>query len=71
MPEPGQATIDVGGREIKVGMGAELRSGLASSIPLGRAGTPQEAAGAIYLLCLEEASYISGEVLICGGGYSL
>jgi len=40
-------------------------------IPLGRAGTPEEAAGAVYLFCLPESSYISGEVLTVGGGWSL
>ena len=37
-------------------------------IPLGRAGTPDEAAGAVYLLCLPEADYITGEVIVAGGG---
>lgn len=65
------ATIDVGGRAVKVGIGAELMAGLSSAIPLGRAGTPDDAAGAVYILCLDEARYISGQVLVCGGGYSL
>lgn len=67
----GQALIDVGGREIKVGMGSELQAGLAANIPLQRPGSAQEAAGAVYLLCLEEASYITGAVLECTGGYTL
>ena len=40
-------------------------------VPLGRAGTPEEAAGGIYLMCIPESDYISGEVLIVGGGLSL
>ena len=35
-------------------------------IPLGRAGTTDEAAGAVYLLCLPEADYITGEVIVGG-----
>lgn len=71
LPLAGQDSISVQGRTIKVGMGEELKSALASMVPLGRAGTSEEAAGAVYLLCLEEASYITGEVLVCGGGYTL
>ena len=66
-----RTTVDIGGREIRVGMGAELQAALASSIPLGRPGTTAEAAGAVYLLCLDEASYITGAILECTGGYSL
>ena len=29
------------------------------------------AAGAIYLLCLPEADYITGEVIVAGGGWKL
>jgi 3-oxoacyl-[acyl-carrier protein] reductase len=65
----GDATIDVQGREIKVGVNPDLLSAMERMIPLGRAGTPQEAAGAVYLLCTPESDYISGEVIVCGGGY--
>jgi 3-oxoacyl-[acyl-carrier protein] reductase len=41
------------------------------SIPLGRGGTPEEAAGSVYLLCTPESNYISGQTLICGGGISI
>jgi 3-oxoacyl-[acyl-carrier protein] reductase len=37
-------------------------------VPLGRAGTVDEAAGAIYLLTLPESDYITGEILTCSGG---
>ncbi|MNP66025.1 gluconate 5-dehydrogenase [compost metagenome] len=38
-------------------------------ISLGRPGTPDEAAGAIYLMCIPESDYVSGQTLICGGGF--
>jgi len=38
------------------------------SIPLGRGGTPEEAAGAVYLLCAPESDYVSGQTLMCTGG---
>ena len=36
-----------------------------------RGGTPEEAAGAVAMLCYPEASYVSGELLVCGGGFRL
>jgi len=62
-------TIEVEGQEIRVGLPAEHYDALIADIPLQRAGTPQEAAGAVYLLCAPESDYVTGEVLICGGGY--
>ena len=41
---------------------------LAPSIPMGRAGTPEEAAAAIVWLLSEEASYTTGAHLDVGGG---
>jgi 3-oxoacyl-[acyl-carrier protein] reductase len=48
---------------------AELAPGRA--IPLGRTGTLGDAAGAVYLLCLPESDYISGQTIVCGGGLEL
>jgi 3-oxoacyl-[acyl-carrier protein] reductase len=36
--------------------------------PLGRAGRPEDAAGAVFLLCLPESDFVTGEVLIASGG---
>src|SRR5258708_2090474 len=36
---------------------------------LGRLGTPEEAAGAVMFFCSPLSDYVTGEVLICGGGY--
>ena len=66
--EAEQATIDVAGREIKVGIQPHLISTFEKMIPLGRAGTPEEAADAVYLFCAPESNYISGQVVVCGGG---
>ncbi|WP_432969715.1 SDR family NAD(P)-dependent oxidoreductase [Dactylosporangium sp. CA-233914] len=64
-------TIDVAGRKLKVGVSRQLLDAMETQIPLGRAGTPQEAAGAVYLLTLPESDYISGETLVCGGGFHI
>jgi 3-oxoacyl-[acyl-carrier protein] reductase len=69
-PAGGDGTIDVQGREIKVGVNPDLLSAMERMIPLGRGGTPAEAAGAVYLFCLPESDYISAQTVICGGGYA-
>jgi 3-oxoacyl-[acyl-carrier protein] reductase len=65
------ATIDVAGRDIKVGVNPQLLASMEAMIPLGRAGTAEEAAGAVYLLCLPESDYISGQTVVCAGGFLL
>jgi 3-oxoacyl-[acyl-carrier protein] reductase len=70
-PAGGDASIDVEGRKIKVGVNPDLLAMMERSIPLGRGGTPEEAAGSVYLLCTPESNYISGQTVICGGGLSL
>ncbi|MBF6439080.1 SDR family NAD(P)-dependent oxidoreductase [Nocardia cyriacigeorgica] len=70
-PADGSSTIDVQGRELKVGVNPDLLAAMEHSIPLGRAGTPVEAAGAVYLLCTPESDYISGQTLVCGGGFNV
>ena len=65
------ASIDVDGREIRVGVNPQLLQTMEAMIPLGRAGTAEEAAGAVYLLCTPESDYISGQTLLCAGGFLL
>jgi 3-oxoacyl-[acyl-carrier protein] reductase len=67
-PADGSGTIDVQGRTIKVGVNPDLLAAAERMIPLGRAGTPAEAAGSVYLLCIPESDYVSGETVVCGGG---
>jgi 3-oxoacyl-[acyl-carrier protein] reductase len=64
----GQTSANIGGREIKLGVNPDLKAQLERTIPLGRAGTPEEAAGAVYLLCIPESDYVSGQTLLCSGG---
>ena len=40
-------------------------------VPLGRGGTPDEAAGAVFLFCTPESNYISGQTIVCGGGFMM
>jgi 3-oxoacyl-[acyl-carrier protein] reductase len=65
----GTGAIKVEGKEIKVGVNPDVMKAMEAGIPLGRGGTPEEAAGAIYLFCIPESNYISGQVVVCSGGY--
>ena len=64
----GASTANIDGREIKVGVNPDLMAAMERMIPLGRGGTPDEAAGAVYLLCIPESDYVSGQTLMCTGG---
>ena len=65
----GNSTIKIGDKDIRVGVNPELLQQMEKMIPLGRFGMPEEAAGAVYLFCLPEANFISGQYIICGGGF--
>jgi 3-oxoacyl-[acyl-carrier protein] reductase len=60
--------IEIGERKLKVGLDAAQVEAIKQLIPLGRAGTPEEAAGAVLLFCLPESDYISGEIVVAAGG---
>jgi len=61
--------VAVAGREIKYGVQPAMLEALeANQIPLGRLGTPEEAAGGVYLFCAPESNYVSGQVITVGGG---
>ena len=64
----GDSAANIDGREIKLGVNPDLLAMIERSIPLGRSGTPDEAAGAAYLLCIPESDYVSGQTLMCSGG---
>ena len=62
------ATANIDGRDIKVGVNPGLLEAMERMIPLGRGGTPEEAADAVYLFCIPESNYVSGQTLMCTGG---
>ena len=61
------ATLEIDGRQIKVGLNPEKAAMASKIIPLGRAGTPVEAAGAVYLFCTQDSDYVSGQCLVVDG----
>jgi 3-oxoacyl-[acyl-carrier protein] reductase len=62
------AHIEVQGREIAVGVQPAALEAIKARCPLGRLGTPDEAAGAVLFFCSPLSDYITGEVLLCTGG---
>jgi len=62
------ATVNMHGNQIRVGVPPDALDALTKSIPLGRLGTPEEAADAVLFFCSPLSDYVTGEVLICGGG---
>ncbi len=61
-------TIDVQGRQVRVGVQGARIAMMNQIIPLGRGATPAEAAGAIYLFCSPDSDYVSGQTLVVNGG---
>jgi 3-oxoacyl-[acyl-carrier protein] reductase len=64
----GDSMANIDGRDIKIGVNPGLMAAMEQTIPLGRGGTPEEAAGAVYIFCIPETDYVSGQTLICSGG---
>jgi 3-oxoacyl-[acyl-carrier protein] reductase len=62
------ATIEVGGQEVALGIPDQIRQMAPMRIPLGRAATPEEAAGGILLMASPLASFITGHTLEVTGG---
>jgi 3-oxoacyl-[acyl-carrier protein] reductase len=49
----------------------EATQAMLQSTPLGRLGEPADVAGAVRFLCSDEASFITGEVLLVDGGLGM
>jgi len=64
----GEETAQIGERTVRMGLQPDMIEFMNKMIPLGRGGTPEEAAGAAYLFCLPESDYISGQVILASGG---
>jgi 3-oxoacyl-[acyl-carrier protein] reductase len=67
-PLTDDSTIDVKGHEIRVGVQPAMLDKVISTSPLGRAGTAEEAAGAVAFFCSPLSDFVTGEILMCTGG---
>lgn len=66
--DPANASIDIAGRSIAVGVQPTVLATMKQAVPLGRLGTPEEAAGAVLFFCSPLSDYVSGEILVVSGG---
>ncbi|HYP28416.1 MAG TPA: SDR family NAD(P)-dependent oxidoreductase [Blastocatellia bacterium] len=63
-----QEKINVEGKEVELGIPEAMRQMAANFIPLGRPGTPDEAAGPVLFLASPLSDYVSGAVILVTGG---
>jgi 3-oxoacyl-[acyl-carrier protein] reductase len=63
-----QQPVQVGENEIQLGIPDQMRQAAVNFIPLGRAGTPEEAAGPVLFLASPLSDYVTGHVLLVTGG---
>ena len=64
----GDNTMEIDGETVQLGIPSQMRQLAPALIPMGRPGTPAEAAGGVFLLCTPWANYITGQVLTISGG---
>ena len=57
--------------EMSLAIPEDVRDKMVTSIPLARMGTPEEIANTVWWLLTPLSSYITGEVIVVGGGRSL
>jgi 3-oxoacyl-[acyl-carrier protein] reductase len=50
---------------------AAAREAILANTPLGRLGQPEDVAGAVRFLCSDEASFVTGEVVLVDGGLGM
>jgi 3-oxoacyl-[acyl-carrier protein] reductase len=60
--------MEIGGEKVQLGIPDQLRGMASMLIPLGRPGTPEEAAGGVFFLCSPWSNFVSGQVLNITGG---
>jgi len=60
--------MEIDGEKVQLGIPDQLRGMASMLIPLGRPGTPEEAAGGVFFLCSPWSNYVHGQVLNVTGG---
>jgi 3-oxoacyl-[acyl-carrier protein] reductase len=59
---------EIRGEKVQLGIPDQMRGMAAMVIPLGRPGTPEEAAGGVFFLCSPWSNFVHGQVLNITGG---
>ena len=60
--------MEIDGEEVQLGIPEQMRGMASMLIPLGRPGTPEEAAGGVFFLCSPWSNYVHGQTLNVTGG---
>jgi 3-oxoacyl-[acyl-carrier protein] reductase len=67
-PKTEDSVVEIAGERVQIGVPEQLRQMATFVIPIGRPGTPEEAAGGVFFLCSPWANFVSGQVLNITGG---
>jgi 3-oxoacyl-[acyl-carrier protein] reductase len=59
---------EIRGEKVQLGIPEQMRGMASMVIPIGRPGTPEEAAGGVFFLCSPWANFVHGQVLNITGG---
>jgi 3-oxoacyl-[acyl-carrier protein] reductase len=63
-----QNTMEIDGQTVQLGIPEQMRTMAPMVIPIGRPGTPEEAAGGVFFLCSPWSNFVHGQVLNLTGG---
>jgi 3-oxoacyl-[acyl-carrier protein] reductase len=61
-------TMEIDGEKIQLGIPEQMRSMAPMVVPIGRPGTPEEAAGGVFFLTSPWSNFVHGQVLHVTGG---
>ncbi len=61
-------TMEIDGETVQLGIPEQMRGMASMVIPIGRPGTPEEAAGGVFYLCSPWSNFVHGQVLNITGG---
>jgi 3-oxoacyl-[acyl-carrier protein] reductase len=63
--EPNSFATDL----VSPSMPEAARTHYLATIPLGRAGTPEDVSGVVTFLCSDAARYVTGQTVVVDGGF--
>jgi 3-oxoacyl-[acyl-carrier protein] reductase len=61
-------TMEIDGERVQLGIPDQMRAMASMVIPIGRPGSPEEAAGGVFFLCSPWSNFVHGQVLNITGG---